>query len=92
MAALPVIFTFSCMNTQHPTQRVEIRCVGTPPVRALNRAAGVSDIEIDGPILRCVVTGSFQPFLEALHGHEVISLQSTPTPQPPSSPRIEGDL
>jgi hypothetical protein len=27
-------------------------------------------------ILRCVICGSFQPFLEALRGHEVISLKS----------------
>jgi len=40
---------------------------------------GVSDVEIDGRILRCVVLGSFQPFLEALRGHEVISLKSLPT-------------
>ena len=34
-------------------------------------------MEVDGATLRCLVLGSFQPFLEALRGHEVISL-STP--------------
>jgi hypothetical protein len=29
--------------------------------------------------VRCLVAGSFQSFLEALRGHEVITLQSTPT-------------
>jgi len=38
----------------------------------------VSRVEIvDARLLRCVVYGSFQPFLEALHGHEVISLKSS---------------
>jgi hypothetical protein len=40
-------------------------------------ASGVSDVEVDGPVLRCRVCGSFQPFLEALRGYEVISLTST---------------
>jgi hypothetical protein len=39
----------------------------------------VSEVEIDGPVLRCLVLGSFQPFLEALRGHEVICLTSTST-------------
>ena len=38
---------------------------------------GVSEVEADGATLRCLVVGSFQPFLEALRGHEVISLTST---------------
>jgi len=36
-------------------------------------------IVVDGSILRGRVCGSFQPLLEALRGHEVISLTSTPT-------------
>jgi hypothetical protein len=36
-------------------------------------------VEVDGATLRCLVLGSFQPFLEALRGYEVISLTSTPT-------------
>jgi hypothetical protein len=66
------------MIASHPTQRVEVSFVGTPPVRQIERASGVSEVDIDGPIVRCLVTGSFQPFLEALRGHEVITLQSTP--------------
>jgi hypothetical protein len=42
----------------------------------MERASGVSEVEIDGP-MRCLVCGSFQPFLEALRGHDVISLKST---------------
>jgi hypothetical protein len=67
------------MIAQHQTQRVEVSFVGTPPVRQIERASGVSEVNVDGQIVRCLVIGSFQPFLEALRGHEVITLQSTPT-------------
>ena len=67
------------MTEELPVQRVEVGFVGTPPVRAVERASGVSEVEVDGATLRCLVLGSFQPFLEALRGHEVISLTSTPT-------------
>jgi hypothetical protein len=77
------------MATEYPTQRVEITFVGTPPVRRIIRASGVSDVEVDGPIVRCLVAGSFQPFLETLHGHEVITLYSTPAVEPVSLPRNE---
>ena len=60
-----------------PVQRVEVSFVGTPPALRVKRASGVSEVEIDGDTLRCVVCGSFQPFLEALRGHEVVSLRST---------------
>ena len=63
-------------STWHPVQRVEISFAGKPPLWQIERASGVSEVVIDGPIVRCLVTGSFQPFLEALHGHEVITLSS----------------
>ena len=56
------------------TQWVEVRFVGTAPAERVARASGVTDVVADGCVLRCVVSGSFQPFLEALHGHEVIGL------------------
>jgi hypothetical protein len=59
-----------------PMQRVEVSFVGAPPAKQIERASGVSQVQIDGPIVRCLVWGSFQPFLEALRGHEVISLKS----------------
>lgn len=80
------------MDAKYPTQRVEISFVGTPPVRQIARASGVSGVELDGAIVRCLVTGSFQPFLEALRGHEVITLLSTPAVEPASSTRVAGDL
>ena len=67
------------MTEELPVQRVEVDFVGTPPVRAVERASGVSEVEVDGATLRCLVLGSFQPFLEALRGHEAISLTSVPT-------------
>ncbi len=66
------------MTREPPTQRVEVTFVGVPPARQVERASGVSDVEVDGQILRCLVCGSFQPFLEALRGHEVVSLRTSP--------------
>ena len=57
--------------------RVEVRFVGAAPARQVELASGVSQVESDGSVLRCLVRGSFQPFLEALRGHEVIVLSST---------------
>jgi hypothetical protein len=61
-----------------PIRRVEVSFAGAaPPAWQVARAPGVSDVEIDGSILRCLVCGSFQPFLEALRGHEVAGFDST---------------
>ena len=60
------------------TQRVEVTFIGTPPTRQIERASGVSDVEIDGQMVRCLVHGSFQPFLEAVRGYEVIRLTAVP--------------
>ncbi|HEY9287905.1 MAG TPA: hypothetical protein VIT43_07775 [Candidatus Dormibacteraeota bacterium] len=59
-----------------PIQRVRVHFIGPPPARLVERASGVSQVEIDGSTLRCLVHGSFQPFLEAIRGHEVLSLES----------------
>jgi len=73
--------------TQEPAiQQGEVAFVGAPPRQQIERASGVSEVEIDGSVVRCLVLGSFQPFLEALRGHEVISLTSTLM----HSPRLEG--
>lgn len=65
------------MAPELPIQRVEVDFVGAPPAQSIERASGVSEVEVDGSTLRCLVFGSFQPFLEALRGHEVIGLRST---------------
>jgi hypothetical protein len=66
------------MTRELATQRVEVSFVGVPPAQQVERASGVSDVEVDGQILRCMVCGSFQPFLEALRGHEVVGLRTSP--------------
>jgi hypothetical protein len=66
------------MTEELPPQRVDVAFVGAAPAQQVERASGVSEVEIDGPILRCLVRGSFQPFLAALRGHEVVSLKSIP--------------
>jgi hypothetical protein len=66
------------MPEELPARRVVVSFVGAAPARQVERASGVSEVEIDGSILRCLVCGSFQPFLEALRGHEVVGLDSTP--------------
>ena len=77
--------------------RVEVGFVGTPPTRQVERASGVSDVAVEGSILRCIVCGSFQPFLEALRSHEVVSLTSMSTdlpgrrPPPPATPSSDRD-
>jgi hypothetical protein len=67
------------MEDEVSLQRVEVTFVGSPPVRQVERASGVSDVRVEGSVLRCTVYGSFQSFLEALRGHEVISLKSIQT-------------
>jgi len=60
-----------------PIQRVEVSFVGAAPARQVERASGVSDVEVHGSTLRCLVCGSFQSLLEALRGHEVVGFSST---------------
>ena len=67
------------MEDEISPRRVEVRFVGSPPVRQVERALGVSNVQVEGSVLRCTVYGSFQSFLEALRGHEVISLTSIHT-------------
>lgn len=64
------------MADEMSVQRVEVLFVGSPPARKVERASGVAEVQVHGRVLRCTVHGSFQPFLEALRGHEVISLRS----------------
>ena len=68
------------MPSEPAVRRVEVSFVGPAPARQVRRASGVSEVETEGSILRCLVRGSFQPFLEALRGHEVVGLNSTSAP------------
>jgi hypothetical protein len=67
------------MTKELASQRVEVTFVGPPPARQIAQAIGVTEVKVDGHRVCCLVWGSFQPFLEALHGYEVISVTSTPT-------------
>jgi hypothetical protein len=65
------------MTAAPAIHKVEVTFIGAPPpVQQIARASGVSAVEVEGATLRCLVCGSFQPFLEALRGHEVFSLTS----------------
>lgn len=77
------------MDDDTGTQRVEVTFIGPPPARQIELASGVSDVEVDGQLVRCLVCGSFQPFLEAVRGYEVLNLTAIPAPQqvPPTHPR-----
>ena len=75
MFADPARHSVASMTTQFPTQRVLITFAGAPPAERVKRASGVSDVQIDGQQLRCLVRGSVQPFLDALLGHEVLGLE-----------------
>jgi len=81
--AVRVLPSLTTMTKELPIRRVEVSFIGAPPAQQIERATGVSEVEIDGSVLRCLVLGSFQPFLEALRGHEVISLESRSTPSSP---------
>lgn len=78
-----VIPRLTTMTEELSICRVEVSFVGGPPVQRIERASGVSNVEVDGTTVRCLVCGSFQPFLEALRGHEVIALTSASTNSSP---------
>lgn len=78
MSAPRVPPSLASMTEELVMQHVVVSFVGAPPIQQVQRASGVSHVESDGSVLRCMVWGSFQPFLEALRGHEVTSLRSTP--------------
>jgi hypothetical protein len=67
------------MSDELTSRRVEVTFVGRPPTRQIAGALGVTDVAVDGTLLRCLVCGSFQPLLEALRGYEVINITSIPT-------------
>ncbi len=81
------------MIREPTTRRVEVSFVGVPPAQQVERASGVSEVEVEGLVLRCLVCGSFQPFLEALRGHEVVSLSACPVaPLPLARVRHVGEV
>jgi len=77
------------MPDDSPLRHVEVTFAGAPPAGQVARAAGVSSVEAEHFTLRCLVCGSFQPFLEALRGHEVLALTSVPVPDASVPPAPE---
>jgi hypothetical protein len=67
------------MDEELSINRVEVTFVGRPPTRQIVGALGVTDVAVEGSLLRCLVCGSFQPLLEALRGYEVLNITSIPT-------------
>ncbi|HVV36403.1 MAG TPA: ABC transporter ATP-binding protein [Acidimicrobiales bacterium] len=53
---------------------VEIKFSGRPP--ALAKVKGVRDVSVDGKSVRCQIAGPIQPLLDALDGHQVVSMFS----------------
>jgi hypothetical protein len=78
------------MFDEPPIRRVRVSFVGTAPARQVERASGVSEVETNGSVLRCLVCGSFQPFLEALRGHEVVGFDSAPVQSLPAPDTMAG--
>jgi hypothetical protein len=70
------------MTASPSIHRVEVIFTGTPPSRPIEVASGVSDVEMEGHTLRCLVRGSVQPFLEAIRGYEVTSLTAVEIHRP----------
>jgi len=66
------------MNQPPPTYRVEVTVVGAPPARQVAATLGVTDVDVAGSVLLCLICGSFQPLLEALRGYEVLNITSIP--------------
>lgn len=77
------------MSEQFPSYRVEVVFSGRVPAREVARASGVVEVEARGAVLRCRVVGSFQPFLEALCGYEVLRLESGISLECTSTSRLE---
>jgi hypothetical protein len=70
--------TLASMAEEQSIRRIEVTFVGSPPARQVALASGVSEVAVDNHRVQCLVQGSIQPFLEALHGYEVITLTSSP--------------
>ncbi len=81
---------FLAMSDEHPAWRVQADLTGKPPVDLIQRASGVSDVDVRGQVVCCRIDGSFQPFLEALRACEVVTLQSAPLTKSAPLNRVEG--
>ena len=74
IAALLFLSQWAAAKSPQP----QVPVASPPPARQIAQAIGVTEVKVDGDRVGCLVCGSFQPFLEALHGYEVTNLTSTP--------------
>lgn len=79
------------MNEELGDRTVTVSCVGRPPAERVACASGVSEVQVDGHVLQCRITGSVQPFLEALHGSEILDLATTAGDDPATTQTPAGD-
>ena len=55
-------------------RRVQVHFTGPAPRDELAAVPGVGDLEVDGDVARCTVTGSIDPLVKALAAHELVDL------------------
>jgi ABC-2 type transport system ATP-binding protein len=55
---------------------VEVRFASPPPRGAFAGVPGISDVRLDGPVLRCAMQGVVDPLVKALARYHVIDLNS----------------
>jgi ABC-2 type transport system ATP-binding protein len=58
------------------TRRVEVVLGAAVPADAFTGVPGVSDVHVDGPLVRCRLDGPADALVKALAAHEVLSLTS----------------
>jgi ABC-2 type transport system ATP-binding protein len=58
------------------TRRVEVVLGAAAPADTFTGVPGVSDVHVDGPLVRCRLDGPADALVKALAAHEVLSLTS----------------
>lgn len=61
---------------QHAVRKLEIRFAEAVPAETFQNLPGVHDLTIDGPVLRCTLSGSIDPVIKAAALFEVVDLIS----------------
>jgi len=61
---------------QKARHAVEVRFAMPPPTDAFDHVPGISDVRLDGPLLRCTMQGVVDPLVKALGQYHVMDLNS----------------
>lgn len=77
MSALSPVARLTAITEELPVQWVEISLLGAPPVQRIERATASARSKWMVQSCAGLVSGNFQPFLEAVRGYEVMSVKST---------------